>query len=367
MGSLVKRGDKWTAQARLPDSFKGAAKARSINATFKKKADAQLWLDSTESAMKLGTWVDPRLQTKDVGSHAWTDKKLSQALDAYRESVTPEKKGASQESSMLLMLARSDIGSERIRDLTVEKFLKFRDSRLKEGKAKNTVKNNLNTFSAVYEWLIHEQEVPSLKNPIKTLRARKRMPQPDNARERRLRDGEEQTLIDNCDAYQTPYGRQWRILLPLLLETGMRLGEAISIRVEWLKIERGFIVIPTSKNREPRYVALPYDVFDSLASLSEGESDDRTVFRMDEQAAKNAWRHHIRGEIKNLKLHDLRHEALSRMAARGADLKTLMRQSGHKTVAVLMRYLNPTPQEQRERLYGTVPVPAPISDESEMV
>lgn len=32
--------------------------------------------------------------------------------------------------------------------------------------------------------------------------------------------------------------------------------------------------------------------------------------------------------------------------------KTLMRQSGHKTVAVLMRYLNPTPEEQRERLFG---------------
>jgi hypothetical protein len=38
------------------------------------------------------------------------------------------------------------------------------------------------------------------------------------------------------------------------------------------------------------------------------------------------------------------------MSARGADLKTLMRQSGHKTVAVLMRYLNPTPAEQRSRL-----------------
>lgn len=35
------------------------------------------------------------------------------------------------------------------------------------------------------------------------------------------------------------------------------------------------------------------------------------------------------------------------MAANGADLGTLMRQYGHKTVAVLMRYLNPTKGEQR--------------------
>ena len=39
----------------------------------------------------------------------------------------------------------------------------------------------------------------------------------------------------------------------------------------------------------------------------------------------------------DLHIHDLRHEALSAMAARGADLKTLMQQSGHKTVAVMMR------------------------------
>jgi hypothetical protein len=47
------------------------------------------------------------------------------------------------------------------------------------------------------------------------------------------------------------------------------------------------------------------------------------------------------------------------MAANGADLKTLMRQSGHKTVAVLMRYLNPTKEEQRARLFGAkTPTPA---------
>ena len=69
---------------------------------------------------------------------------------------------------------------------------------------------------------------------------------------------------------------------------------------------------------------------------------------------KNEWRNDIRiaAEAPDLRIHDLRHEALSSMASRGADLKTLMRQSGHKTVAVLMRYLNPTPQEQRKRLFG---------------
>ncbi|WP_415195468.1 tyrosine-type recombinase/integrase [Rhodopseudomonas sp.] len=87
--------------------------------------------------------------------------------------------------------------------------------------------------------------------------------------------------------------------------------------------------------------------------LTDREPADSKVFRFSSWVAENAWRNEIRitAQCPDLRIHDLRHEALSRMSARGADLKTLMRQSGHKTVAVLMRYLNPTPAEQRSRLF----------------
>ncbi|CTQ73621.1 hypothetical protein LAX5112_03599 [Roseibium alexandrii] len=57
-------------------------------------------------------------------------------------------------------------------------------------------------------------------------------------------------------------------------------------------------------------------------------------------------------EVINFKLHDLRHEDFSRMAARDVDLKTIiMLQSGHKTPAMLLRYLNPTTKERSHKLF----------------
>lgn len=360
MASLVKRGKKWTATARLPDTFQGAAKSKSFSQTFPNKRDAKLWLESTESAMRLGTWRDPRLEVKTFGPKGWPERKLSEALDAYRETETHQKKGASQESAMLRMLARTEMAKKRLRDVDVDDVVAFRDARLSAGKAPSTVRNNLNTLSAVFRWLIHEQKADTLVNPMAVLRGYKRgVPQPGDGRERRLLKGEEEAIDAVLAEMPGPVGRQWRALFPLLLDTGMRLGEALSIRCGWLRLEYGFVVIPdkNSKNNTRRYVAISDRAYAHLLYLAEGEDDDSSLWRFSAWTAKNVWRNEIRvaAGCLDLRIHDLRHEALSRMAARGADLKTLMRQSGHKTVAVLMRYLNPTPQEQRAALFPETP------------
>ena len=370
MASLTKRNGSWTATARLPDTFKGQAKSRSYSQTFPYKKAAQLWLDQTESAMRLGTWVDPRLEVRTFGPLGWPDRKFKEALDAYRLKVTPTKKGEAQESAMLVMLAREDFADLRVRDVTTNVIASYRDARQEDGKSESTVRNNLNTVSAVFEWLIHDEEATTVVNPIVSLRRRKiGVPQPSSTgRERRLFPGEQERLEAAIAAIEGPTGRQWAALFPLLLDTGMRLGEAMSIRCGWLRETYGFVVIPesNSKNNAKRYVAISDAAFRAMLDLSDGESDDSKLFRFSQWTAENTWRYTIRVNAKadGLNIHDLRHEALSRMAARGADLKTMMRQSGHKTVAVLMRYLNPTPEEQRARIFpgssssATADVPA---------
>lgn len=354
MASLVKRGKKWTATARLPDTFQAPAKSKSISQSFSKKSDAQLWLEHTESQMKLGNWKDPRLSPKQFGPLGWPDKIFSNAIETYRDEVTPEKKGSQQETAMLNFLIRQDFANKKIRDLSVSDFSEFRDFRLEEGKSASTIRNNLNTISAIYEWLIHEKSV-DLSNPIASLRKRKRgIPQPTGHRERRLKTGEFEKIEAAINSMDNPNGRQWAVLFPLLLDSGMRLGEAYSIKCGWLRKQEGFVTIPDSKNGSKRYVALSDRSYKLLMQFIDNEPDESQVFRFSQWTAENIWRRKIVVEAgcPDLRIHDLRHEALSAMANRGADLKTLMRQSGHKTAAVLMRYLNPTPQEQRKRLFG---------------
>ncbi|MBA8838827.1 site-specific integrase [Ochrobactrum sp. RH2CCR150] len=354
MASLVKRNGRWTATARLPDTFQGPSKAKSINQTFAKKTDARLWLESTESAMKLGTWKDPRLEPKKYGPLGWPDKSFKDAIESYRDTVTSKKKGAPQETAMLNMLGRQAFAKKKLRELLVADFADFRDEREEKGLSASTIRNNLNTISAVFEWLIHEKQA-TISNPITSLRKGRGVPQPDEHRERRLHKGEEEAISAAIEALEGPKGRQWKLLFPLLLDTGMRLGEAMSIKCGWLRNEEGFVVIPNSKNGTRRYVALSDRCYRLLLEHIEKEPDDSLVFRFSKWTAKNVWRSEIRiiAKCPDLRIHDLRHEALSLMALRGADLKTLMRQSGHKTVAVLMRYLNPTPKEQRQKLFPT--------------
>src|SRR5690606_39283610 len=99
-----------------------------------------------------------------------------------------------REGYMLNMLAKESFASMTVRQLAVEGFASFRDARRAEGRAASTIRNNRNTISAVYEWLIHEKKVQTA-NPIAGLRAwRYGMPQPGAGRERRLRQGEEERI-----------------------------------------------------------------------------------------------------------------------------------------------------------------------------
>lgn len=361
MASLTKRGGRWTATARLPDTFTGPYKARSISNSFKSKRDAKLWIDATESAMRLGTWKDPRLEQKPGSSRGYLDRPFKEAIEEYRERVSPEKKGHDREVYMLNMLAKSPFAQKTIRELSLDDLVNFRDMRKEEGRSASTIRNNLNTISAVFEWLIHEKGVKTA-NPVASLRKRRRgVPQPGAGRERRLRKNEENAIWNQLTG-DTWQNRQWKTLFPLLLDTGMRLGEALAIQAGWVRQEFGFVVIPETavKGQEHRHVALSDRAYGLLLELADGEPDESKVFKFTRHSCTHEW-HKIRvaAGCPDLRIHDLRHEALSRMAANRADLKTLMRQSGHKTVAVLMQYLNPTKEEQRARLFGvTTPLPA---------
>lgn len=51
----------------------------------------------------------------------------------------------------------------------------------------------------------------------------------------------------------------------------------------------------------------------------------------------------VRGKMKNVRFHDLRHTAGSRLGMNGVDLKSIMEIMGHKTYKMSMRYQHPAP------------------------
>lgn len=123
------------------------------------------------------------------------------------------------------------------------------------------------------------------------------------ARNRRLEGNVEVRLMASLDQCRNRYKRP---LAEFAIETAIRQGEILKLR--WRDVDF------------KRRVAMLYDTKQSLVV--------------------QAWGHAVkRAGIENLHSHDLRHEALSRLAERGnLSVLELAAVSGHKTLQMLKRY-----------------------------
>ena len=157
-----------------------------------------------------------------------------------------------------------------------------------------------------------------------------RKPSASPPRTRRLEGDEAKRLIEQCAASRNPW------LLPavqLAIETSMRQGELLSL--EWVNIDfkrkLALLLDPLKiKNGEARAVPLSSKAVAVLKSLPKSTCglvlpvQRMTLFHVFKAAC-------ARAKITNLTFHDLRHEAISRLAERG-DFSTLELSaiSGHK-------------------------------------
>lgn len=64
--------------------------------------------------------------------------------------------------------------------------------------------------------------------------------------------------------------REFGTLLIVLCYTGLRLGEALAIKLRDVRLEEGFVYLPTSKTEEPRAVFLPPFVIATLSAHPRG-------------------------------------------------------------------------------------------------
>ena len=181
------------------------------------------------------------------------------------------------------------------------------------------------------EWGIQVQ------NPMRDVR----LPPNARARERRLEPGregqasEESRLLAACQQARNPY------LLPIVrlaLKTAMRQGELVGMRWENVDLSRRIAHLPDTKNGEARTVPLSSTAIQTLRALP--RSLHGQVFPgLTTEAVKQAFARAVRREgIDNLRFHDLRHEATSRLFERGLNIMEVASITGHKDLRMLRRY-----------------------------
>ncbi|GAB5604151.1 site-specific integrase [Sideroxyarcus sp. TK5] len=321
MATIRPKDGKWQVQIRR----KGHG---SITRTFTKKTDANKWASIVESEIERGVFVD---RTEAEGTT------LSEALDRYEVEVSVMKKTHSKERSIIKSLKASRLGGLSLAQVKQVEVAKYRDARLKVRGAA-TVRNELALLSHLFTVASKEWGI-GIQNPVLMIRK----PAPVRARDRRLSADELDLIIETTESPELP------VVIRLLTETAMRRGELSKLRWEHIDLKKATAILFDTKNGEDRVVPLSSRAVAALRSLP--RRIDGKVIGMTADAVTRAFgRACARAGIEDARIHDLRHEGVSRLFERGLDLMEVSSISGHKTLSQLKRYTHLSAERLAKKL-----------------
>jgi integrase len=299
--------------------------------SFTRKTDAKQWAVDTEAAIRKG----------DILSTEADRTTLGEALGRYLREVSPKKKDAKREASRIKVWQKHPLAVRYLSKLRGSDFAEYRDARLKDGKANNTVSLELKLISAVYKTASREWKMEGLRNPIKNVT----MPGGSNSRNRRLSADEQTRLM--VELKKTPYMAE---IAELAIESAMRQGELLSLTWADIDKEKRIAHLRDTKNSEPRDVPLSTKALAIIEALPRAIKADSPLFPMSQDFVIRTFRAACTdAEIADLKFHDLRHEATSRICDR-LPMHEAMRITGHKTPSMLMRYYHPKAEDLARKL-----------------
>jgi len=168
-----------------------------------------------------------------------------------------------------------------------------------------------------------------------------------SARQRFLAEARAQLELEVAKSYT--HVPLFETFVAFQLKTAARRGEALSLVWTDVNFEACTAYFPVTKNGHPRNVPLMKSLVSLLGTLP--RTGER-VFPISLDELKNAWaRICSRADIKDLHIHDLRHEALSKIADTGKfTLLDLQAISGHRDPRMLLRYAHLCAKKLAERL-----------------
>jgi integrase len=326
MASFRQRGGKWQARV-IRDGYPDQTK------TFESKADAEKWARALESEMDKGQFVNISEAQRTT---------LGDVIARYLVEVTPSMKGVTEDTIRLKAIMRKPIARWSMTNLSTARIAAYRDERLKEVSG-GTVIRELAYISAIINHARREWSI-NVPNPVQMVRK----PQSPQARARVLTDEEVAKLLQSLE----PIGRRshWtKPVVQLALATAMRRGELLSLRWEHIDLTGRTAFLPDTKNGDSRTVPLSsvaVQVLEQLPRHISGVVIPVKFFTLD-AAFKRARK---RAGLDDVRFHDLRRTAITRMAEKLPNVIELAAVSGHKSLMVLKRYYRPTAAELAQKL-----------------
>lgn len=307
-----------------------------LTKVLRTKRQAEDWARATEDEILRGTLSPNRRAAQHLT--------LKEALHRYLAEVSVKKSpsSASSEAGYARRIIKH-LGRYSMASLTPTLIAEYRDQCLKT-LSDNSVRLDLALISHLYTTAIREWGLGLYYNPVSAVRK----PSPGRGRTRRLKGDEERRILQACDSHSNPF---LGMIVRLAIETGMRLGEITSLRLEQVNLASRVIHLTRTKNGSQRDVPLSQaatGVIKRAMSVPHRPGDTDLVF-FGEPGYKTgtrgpynfqpAWQKILKQlQIEDLRFHDLRHEAISRLVEGGLGDQQVAAISGHKTMQMLQRY-----------------------------
>jgi integrase len=341
MATIIPKGSAFMARVRLK-GFPPVAKA------FARRADAVQWAAGVETAMRAGRYCPD----SGVGGARPAVLPFAEALRKYRAAVGDRLKGAATYAYWFEELDACAFATKALPDVTPFDVSAWRDAQL-VALSPATVARKLGLLSGVFSWAQKERGWIG-RNPVASVRK----PKVNDARDRVLLDEERRYLLAAGRACR---GGWLADALLVLLQSAMRRGELAGLKRADVDFDAATAHLSDTKNGAARDVPLCPQALDALRRLDSAAKEAkrerllpvqhghavtlsfrRAVARAQKQYAKDCERDKIEpaaGFLKDLRLHDCRHAAITHWASSG-ELSVLHLQaiSGHKTPRMLSRY-----------------------------
>lgn len=301
---------------------------------FATRKEAEAWARAIETGMDRGVLLTATEAERTTFSELLKDFKKDFAPKHYRQREDKKEAWRFQADRL-----EEFFGEYSLLAIDQKLIGQFRDERLqppagskRAAVGESTVRKELFLLSKIFGFAQKDCGIQLPRgNPVEHVRK----PADGKARDRRLVPEEWAKLEAECKKSRNKF------LYPALLfsvETAMRQGEMLNL--DWADVDKknGIAMLRETKNGEVRAAPLSAGAIAALGKLPRAIRGP--VFSVERLTLYHAFAAAVeRAGIKDYTWHDLRHEALSRLAERGdLSLLELASISGHKTLQMLKRY-----------------------------
>ena len=328
MANIAKRPDgRW--RARYRDSA-----GREHSRHFKRKVDAQRWLDEVTTAVTTGMYVDPGRSRITVGE--WSRRWLETKVD-----LKPSTRARYEGLLRVNVLPRW--GEIRLADVTHEGVAAWIADLTASGLSAATVRQAHRVLSLTFSLAVRDGRLA--RNPAD------HVPLPRAAKHEKVF-----LTVDQVERLADAAG-EYRLVILFLAYTGLRFGELSALRVRRLDLMRrraeiveavaevgGRAVFSTPKSHQVRSVPIPRFLVDELAQHVAGQNPDDFVFTSPRGGLLRLqnFRHTVfdraarTAALDRLTPHGLRHTAASLAITSGADVKVVEQMLGHASATMTL-------------------------------